>query len=54
MKVFTVEGYDGSVQVPKPNALLLPHAMRNNTVTPSIGTTKESGRTIKETNSSCN
>lgn len=39
-KVFTVEGYDGSVQVPKPNAVLFrsrttEHAMRNNTVTPS-------------------
>ena len=39
-KVFTVEGYDGSVRVPKPNATLFrsrttEHAMRNNTVTPS-------------------
>ena len=39
-KVFTVEGYDGSVQVPKPNTVLFrprsnEHAMRNNTVTPS-------------------
>jgi len=39
-KVFTVEGYDGSVQVPKPNAILFrsrttEHAMRNNTVTPT-------------------
>jgi hypothetical protein len=39
-KVFTVEGYDGSVQVPKPNTILFrprptEHAMRNNTVTPS-------------------
>jgi hypothetical protein len=39
-KVFTVEGYDGSVPVPKPNTILFrprsnEHAMRNNTVTPS-------------------
>jgi hypothetical protein len=39
-KVFTVEGYDGSVQVPKPNTILFrprsnEHAVRNNTVTSS-------------------
>jgi hypothetical protein len=39
-KVFTVEGYDGYVPVPKPNTILFrprsnEHAMRNNTATPS-------------------